>query len=199
MYRDLKPENLLLDADGHIKICDFGLSKEEVSDDTVKSICGTPEYLAPEVIQRKTYGKAVDWWSLGTLVYEMIHGLPPFYDVNRQSMYHKILEAPLTRPKHMSADAFEVCEGLLTREPTMRLGYNGATEIKEKLWFKSNDWEAILNKQVTAPFQPRVKDEKDTSKIDPEFLGETPMVTPTPMNPVIVNEQFDNFTYDDRQ
>jgi serum/glucocorticoid-regulated kinase 2 len=90
IYRDLKPENLLLDADGHIRITDFGLSKENVFDDDVKSFCGTPEYLAPEVLKRQKYGKAVDWWSLGTLLYEMISGLPPYYDRNRERMYKKV-------------------------------------------------------------------------------------------------------------
>ena len=95
IYRDLKPENLLLDAEGHIKIADFGLSKEDVFRDDVTSFCGTPEYLAPEVLKRKKYGKAVDWWSFGTLLYEMIGGLPPFYDRNRERMYRKILGAEL--------------------------------------------------------------------------------------------------------
>lgn len=102
IYRDLKPENLLLDCDGHIRITDFGLSKENVEGNTVRSICGTPEYLAPEVLRKQPYGKGVDWWSLGTLIYEMISGLPPFYDKNRQRMYKKILEAELVKPSCMS-------------------------------------------------------------------------------------------------
>ncbi|CAE7924482.1 pkgB, partial [Symbiodinium sp. KB8] len=98
IYRDLKPENLILDHQGHIRIADFGLSKEGVEGESVTSICGTPEYLAPEILRRKPYGVGVDWWALGTLLYEMIAGLPPFYDRNRQTMYRKILEAPLTPP-----------------------------------------------------------------------------------------------------
>ena len=114
VYRDLKPENLLLDADGHIKITDFGLSKENASGEELHSLCGTPEYLAPEIILKKVgswgqrewqaYGMAVDWWSLGTLIYEMISGLPPFYDKNRRVMYNKILSAPLSRCPYMSAE-----------------------------------------------------------------------------------------------
>jgi len=118
IYRDLKPENLLLDADGHIRITDFGLSKENVVDDSVRSFCGTPEYLAPEVLKRQQYGKAVDWWSLGTLLYEMISGLPPFYDRNRERMYKKILGAELRFPTHMSPEARSVCRGMLTRDPS---------------------------------------------------------------------------------
>lgn len=130
IYRDLKPENLLLDADGHIKVTDFGLSKENVVDDGVKSFCGTPEYLAPEVLKRTKYGKAVDWWSLGTLLFEMISGLPPFYDRNRERMYKKILGAELRFPAHMSNEAKSICRGMLTREPLQRLGYRGAQEVK---------------------------------------------------------------------
>lgn len=113
-YRDLKPENLLLDADGHIKITDFGLSKEGVEGNELHSLCGTPEYLAPEIILKKvskkrkddmqSYGMGVDWWSLGTLIYEMITGLPPFYDKNRRLMYNKILTAPLQRSSLMSPE-----------------------------------------------------------------------------------------------
>ena len=110
---DLKPENLLLDPEGHIRITDFGLSKENVQGDTVLSLCGTPEYLAPEIIKQQPYGKSVDWWSLGTLIYEMITGLPPFYDSNRKLMYHKILNAPLQKSPYMSPEAFDICSKLL--------------------------------------------------------------------------------------
>ena len=116
----------MLDADGHIRITDFGLSKENVVDDTVKSFCGTPEYLAPEVLKRLKYGKAVDWWSLGTLLYEMISGLPPFYDRNRDKMYKKILTAELLFPSYMTPEARSICRGMLQRDPQQRLGYKGA-------------------------------------------------------------------------
>eukprot|EP00501_MAST-03F_sp_TOSAG23-6_P000934 GSMAST32.ASY1.ANO1.970.1 assembled CDS len=131
VYRDLKPENLLLDARGHVKICDFGLSKENVVHNNVKSICGTPEYLAPE----KPYGKPVDWWSLGTLIYEMLAGLPPFYHQNRQVMYRKILRDKLRRHKAMNNLSFSLCVGLLNRDPSRRLGSNGAEEIMNVLFF----------------------------------------------------------------
>lgn len=101
---DLKPENLLLDPEGHIRITDFGLSKENVQGDTVLSLCGTPEYLAPEIIKQQPYGKSVDWWSLGTLIYEMIAGLPPYYDRNKRVMYNRILTAPLNRCSFMSPE-----------------------------------------------------------------------------------------------
>lgn len=201
VYRDLKPENLLLDASGHIKICDFGLSKENVEGDTVKSICGTPEYLAPEVIRRRKYGKAVDWWSLGTLVWEMIVGLPPFYDTNRQKMYRKILEQPLSRPQIMTAEAYEVCTGLLNRTPEKRLGYNGATEIKKKAWFASYDWEKLALQEVEPPFKPEVKSADDVSAVDETFLVEPAAISATPMNaaPVTGADDFKGFTFQGEQ
>lgn len=104
IYRDLKPENILLDAEGHIRLTDFGLSKDGITgagaEGGTKTFCGTPEYLAPEILENKGHGKAVDWWSLGTLLYEMLCGLPPYYDTNVQRMYHKILHAPLKFPKN---------------------------------------------------------------------------------------------------
>lgn len=201
VYRDLKPENLLLDSDGHIKICDFGLSKLEVVDDSVKSICGTPEYLAPEVIRRQRYGKAVDWWSLGTLVYEMIAGLPPFYNTNRQKMYRAILDAPLKQPEVMSDAAFEVITGFLQRIPQERLGYNGMETMKVLPWFADcgwgADWEKLEAKEVEPPFKPTVKGEADTGLIDPEFLREEAAISPTPREGVLVDQEaFGGFTYD---
>ena len=118
VYRDLKPENILLDGDGHIKLTDFGLSKMYVSgagpENGTTTFCGTPEYLAPEVLQNEGHGKAVDWWSLGTLLYEMMAGLPPFYDTNIESMYEKILNAELRFPAHFQPDTRSLLEGMLS-------------------------------------------------------------------------------------
>jgi serine/threonine protein kinase len=110
IYRDLKPENLLLSAEGHIVMTDFGLSKEGLlsSDDRTATFCGTPEYLAPEILEAKGYGKAVDWWSYGTLLYEMLTGLPPFYSEDVQQMYNKIMTASLQFPEDMHPDAVDL-------------------------------------------------------------------------------------------
>ena len=180
VYRDLKPENLILDSAGHIRIADFGLSKEGVVGDTITSICGTPEYLAPEIIRRRPYGAAVDWWSLGTLLFEMIAGLPPFYDRNRPAMYRKILEAPLEPPAFMSADAADLCARMLAREPTARLGYNGAAEVMAHPYFAGFDWDKLARKEVRPPWVPRVADETDTRNIASEFVNEPPGITPSP-------------------
>lgn len=197
IYRDLKPENLLLDDNGHIRITDFGLSKEGVADDDkVKSICGTPEYLAPEILRKMPYGKAVDWWSLGTLIYEMIAGLPPYYDKNRQVMYRKILEAELRKPPHMSVEAFDLISRLLDRDPDRRLGTRHE-EIRDHPFFKSIDWAKLYNKEVIPPFKPSVKGAGDTSNVDPNFLREMPLVTPTPADAILVDEDaFAGFSYE---
>jgi serum/glucocorticoid-regulated kinase 2 len=180
VYRDLKPENLILDAKGHIRVTDFGLSKEGVQGDTITSICGTPEYLAPEILRKRPYGVAVDWWSLGTLLFEMIAGLPPFYDKNRQVMYRRILEAPLEPPPFMSPEALDVCSKLLIREPTARLGYRGADEIKAHPFFKCIDWAKLDRMELPPPWQPAVKDAADVRNIAQEFVNEPAAVTPSP-------------------
>ena len=181
VYRDLKPENLILDGAGHIRITDFGLSKEGVVGDTITSICGTPEYLAPEILRKRPYGVAVDWWSLGTLLFEMIAGLPPFYDRNRQAMYRKILEAPLEPPAFMSAEAADLCAKLLVREPTARLGYNGGAEVKRHAFFRNIDWARLERVELEPPWKPVVRDAADTRNIAAEFTNEPAAVTPSPM------------------
>lgn len=200
VYRDLKPENLLLDADGHIRIADFGLSKKGVVGDSVKSFCGTPEYLAPEVLKRKKYGKSVDWWSFGTLLYEMNCGLPPFYDRNRERMYKKILGAELKFPSHLDPEARSICTGLLQRDPTQRLGYRGAHEVKNHPYYAPLDMDMLFKKKIEPPYKPVVLDAADTGNVDKSFLQMNPNVTPTPagkaeMSMGTEDQNFEDFTF----
>lgn len=161
---DLKPENILLDYTGHIALCDFGLCKLNMTkDDTTNTFCGTPEYLAPELLQGNGYTKVVDWWTLGVLLYEMIVGLPPFYSENTNEMYRKILEDPLKFPADdgsegpvVSSAAKSLLSKLLFRDSQGRLGSNGAEEIKKHPFFSNIDWDRLMRKQITPPFRPNV-------------------------------------------
>ena len=180
IYRDLKPENLLLDSEGHIKVTDFGLSKEDVTTDDVNSFCRTPEYLAPEVLKRESYGKVVDWWSFGTLLYEFITGLPPYYDRNRKEMYRKILHQTLKFPDSVPSTAQDFLSGLLERDPALRLGYKGAGDIKAHPYYDSIDWDKLYAKQIEPPYKPRVRGESDVGNVDKSFQNIPAAVTPTP-------------------
>jgi len=152
IYRDLKPENILLTDDGHICMTDFGISKEGLlaDNDRTATFCGTPEYLAPEVLEGKGYTKAVDWWSFGTLMYEMLTGLPPFYSQDVQQMYFKIMHAKLELPDTLDSDTKSILNGLLEREPSKRLA--DSTMIRAHPYFKGLDWEKLLRKEIAPPF-----------------------------------------------
>lgn len=176
IYRDLKPENILLDYTGHIALCDFGLCKLNMgTEERTNTFCGTPEYLAPELLLGKGYTKVVDWWTLGVLFYEMLTGLPPFYDQDTNTMYHKIVQDTLTFPSDMDPEARSLLTGLLERDPKKRLGVNGASEIKSHPFFAQIDWKYLLNKKYAAPFLPNVASATDTSNFDQEFTSEVPM------------------------
>lgn len=200
VYRDLKPENVLLDEEGHIRLTDFGLSKESISGSTLThTFCGTPEYLAPEVIHGAGYNKAVDWWSLGTLLYEMITGLPPFFNTNVHVMYEKIMRAQLTFPPYVSPEAVSLLTGLLQRNPTARLGGGprDAEELKEHPFFKSIDWAKLYNKVTVPPFRPYNKDGvADVSNIDEEFRKEIPQDTPVNPSTLKSKVNFPDFSYE---
>lgn len=176
IYRDLKPENILLDYTGHIALCDFGLCKLNMKeDDRTNTFCGTPEYLAPELLLGQGYTKTVDWWTLGVLLYEMLTGLPPFYDENTNEMYRKILQEPLQFPGDIDKDARALLVRLLDRDPAKRLGANGAAEIKSHRFFETIDWRRLLQKKIQPTFRPNVLNAMDTKNFDPEFTQEKPM------------------------
>lgn len=166
IYRDLKPENILLDIDGHIRITDFGLSKQDIGMyDKSYSICGSPEYMAPEMLRSGEHGPSVDFYTLGALVYEMLTGLPPFYDKNRSKMRWKILNEDLEIPNFISASGKELLTGLLQRNPEARLGYNGLHEIKQHSFCKGINWESVYNKRVKPPLRPHLRN----SNFDPDY------------------------------
>lgn len=181
IYRDLKLENLLLDKDGHIKIADFGLCKEEITyGSTTKTFCGTPEYLAPEVLEDNDYGLAVDWWGTGVVMYEMICGRLPFYNRDHDVLFTLILMEEVKFPRNISAEARSLLTGLLAKIPKERLG-GGPDDVKEIMahpFFASINWRDLENKKITPPFKPQVTSETDTRYFDSEFTGESVELTP---------------------
>eukprot|EP00398_MALV-I-01_sp_L67-1_P001060 gene1060-497_t len=139
IYRDLKPENVLLDADGHVKLTDFGLSKEGVTDNfSARSMCGTPEYLAPEILEQTGHGKAVDWYSLGALMFEMCTGLPPYYTRDRQQLFERIRKAKLVFPSSVSIEAHDLMGRLLSKDSLRRLGAGpgDVEDIKSHIFYR---------------------------------------------------------------
>eukprot|EP00299_Pterocystis_sp_00344_P001055 c1072_g1_i1.p1 GENE.c1072_g1_i1~~c1072_g1_i1.p1 ORF type:complete len:497 (-),score=124.33 c1072_g1_i1:87-1532(-) len=200
IYRDLKPENLLLDVEGHIMLTDFGLSKEAVTrKNGARTFCGTPEYLAPEILRGVGHGKAVDWWSLGTLMFEMLTGLPPFYSQNRKVMFERILKAELTFPSHIRPDARNLLTALLTRDPDKRLGSgpNDAWDIRNHPFFATLDWNKVYAREYKPLYKPRVKDVFDTSNFDPEYT-EMPVTDSLVADSAlkdVADANFEGFTY----
>ncbi|KAH0795392.1 AGC family protein kinase [Histomonas meleagridis] len=181
IHRDLKPENILVDKDGYLKITDFGLVKEKMNDSNAKTstFCGTPDYIAPEMILSKPYNKSVDWWSMGILTYEMLYGYPPFYNSNTNAMYRAILNDPLEFPKGGTTYAKDFISQLLNRDPEKRLG-SGPTEVEEiKMhpFFSDVDWKQLLLKAIPMEWKPDLSSTTDTSQFDKEFTEEQPVVS----------------------
>jgi len=172
VYRDLKPENILIANDGHLCITDFGLVKENMAEgDTTSTFCGTAEYLAPEILKGEGYGKEVDWWSLGVLLFEMLTGLPPFYSNDTNTMYRKILYSDLVFPDDIPDVTQDFIRKLLDRTPANRLGAGdgGGEAIKSHPYFANINWTKLVAKNITPPWTPDVKGEDDSSLFDPTF------------------------------
>jgi len=178
VYRDLKPENLILDDKGFLKVCDFGLAK--VVTDRTWTLCGTPDYLAPEIILSKGHNKAVDYWALGILIYEMCAGFVPYYSDDPMEVYQLILAGDLKFPSHFSRAAMDLVTKLLTQNQVKRIGMmkNGIKDIFKHKWFAGYDWTALLGRTMTPPIQPVVKNKEDISNFD-EYPDEDDTNVPT--------------------
>uniref|UniRef100_A0A8C4FA34 Ribosomal protein S6 kinase n=1 Tax=Dicentrarchus labrax TaxID=13489 RepID=A0A8C4FA34_DICLA len=181
IYRDLKPENILLDEEGHIKITDFGLSKEAIDHDKrAYSFCGTIEYMAPEVVNRRGHTQSADWWSFGVLMFEMLTGSLPFQGKDRKETMALILKAKLGMPQFLSPEVQSLLRALFKRNPANRLGAgpDGVEEIKRHRFFASIDWNRLYRKEMRPPFKPTVGRPEDTFHFDPEFTSRTPTDSP---------------------
>ncbi|XP_075803264.1 ribosomal protein S6 kinase alpha-1 isoform X1 [Microtus pennsylvanicus] len=181
IYRDLKPENILLDEEGHIKLTDFGLSKEAIDHEKkAYSFCGTVEYMAPEVVNRQGHTHSADWWSYGVLMFEMLTGSLPFQGKDRKETMTLILKAKLGMPQFLSTEAQSLLRALFKRNPANRLGSgpDGAEEIKRHVFYSSIDWNKLYRREIKPPFKPAVAQPDDTFYFDTEFTSRTPRDSP---------------------
>jgi len=202
IYRDLKAENLILNDDGYILMTDFGISKEGLNTKDAKAttFCGTPEYLAPEILAGNGYTKAVDWWALGILIFEMLHGNPPFYSQNIQTMYSRIAAEEVKFPDKPVFDEHtkSLIKAFLERDPSKRLV--DVTLIKAHPYFQTIDWEKLNQKELKPPYVPQVKDKSDISMVDPMFTRESARLT---VNAKTISDEnqkkFQDFTYVQQQ
>lgn len=200
VYRDLKPENILLDDQGYIALTDFGLSHDRFdSNDGMQTFCGTPEYIAPELIRRVPYGKAVDYWSMGVLIFEMLAGYTPFYHTNRKRNFQNIVKLPLRFPSEFSDNARSLLRGLICRNPAKRLGSGpcGVQEILDHPFFAKVDWEKLYKRNVVVPFRPVVMSDGEINNV-PEFFKRQEVVDSVVSDaPIGKSHVFQGFSYTD--
>ena len=183
IYRDIKPENILIGEDGYLKLIDFGMAKIVKNGEKATSFCGTPEYLAPEIITGEGHNQSADWWSFGILIFEMLCGIPPFYCDNNEKMYELIIHAELRFPKKIkiSEEAKDLLKKLLIKKQSNRLGsQNGFDEIKVHPFFAGFNFDALLEKKIPAPFIPTLKSKIDVDNFDQEFTSEDVVTSAIP-------------------
>uniref|UniRef100_A0A4W3GWT5 protein kinase C n=1 Tax=Callorhinchus milii TaxID=7868 RepID=A0A4W3GWT5_CALMI len=208
IYRDLKLDNVLLDSDGHIKLTDYGMCKEGLGPgDTTSTFCGTPNYIAPEILRGEEYGFSVDWWALGVLMFEMMAGRSPFDiitdnpDMNTEDyLFQVILEKPIRIPRSLSVKAASVLKGFLNKDPKERLGCHlqtGFADIQSHTFFRSIDWDLLEKKQVTPHFKPQITDDYGLENFDTQFTSEPVQLTPDDEDVIkrIDQSEFEGFEY----
>ncbi|XP_076760995.1 serine/threonine-protein kinase N isoform X4 [Xylocopa sonorina] len=201
IYRDLKLDNLLLDTEGYVKIADFGLCKEGMGyGDRTGTFCGTPEFLAPEVLTETSYTRAVDWWGLGVLIFEMLVGESPFPGDDEEEVFDSIVNDEVRYPRFLSLEAIAIMRRLLRKNPDRRLGSSekDAEDVKKQAFFRHIAWDDLLLRRVKPPFVPVIHSVEDVSNFDEEFTSEKPQLTP-PKDPRPLNDLeqslFKDFTY----
>ncbi|XP_027862431.1 protein kinase C epsilon type-like isoform X3 [Xiphophorus couchianus] len=202
VYRDLKLDNILLDADGHCKLADFGMCKEGILNGvTTTTFCGTPDYIAPEILQELDYGPSVDWWALGVLMYEMMAGQPPFEADNEDDLFESILHDDVLYPVWLSKEAVSILRAFMTKSPNKRLGCVTAQgcedAIKVHPFFREIDWMLLDQRKIKPPFKPRIKTKRDVNNFDQDFTREEPVLTPVDDSIIkqINQDEFKGFSY----
>nr|CAA73557.1 Serine/Threonine protein kinase [Sycon raphanus] len=199
IYRDLKLDNVMLSSRGHIKIADFGMCKENIcGENTTSTFCGTPDYIAPEIIQGEQYNHSVDWWALGVLTYEMLLGQSPFSGDDEESLFQSIMNDQVVYPVWLTREAAAFISKLLVREPDKRLGSDPKqSNPRGEAFFKTIDWAKLERAEIAAPFVPNVKSAGDACNFDVDFTMEPAVITPTDEKLLksMDQEPFNGFSY----